>query len=279
MKGGQPPMRPRVPWFVIALVGGALGCGGSSVAGGASSKATYAGVVLAMVTEAEGSSDYVARALFTTGPRPVIGGCPQCCCGSTNRGLPIPRKPPDAGPITIAAADSTSLATLVPAPFENGSGHFYGMTDLGWSWLAPLGDYAPAASQPWGFGDTLQVLAVGNEVDSFSGSLRSGPSLTGVTPPIGPSTVAVDHTEPFEISWTPAGDADATMLLGIPTGTGLCFCDAPDSAGRLVVDANLLSPVSSEITLARLSVSTVTSGNATLDLVGAVVQKGPVQVR
>lgn len=298
------PPRPRSDWLVIALVGAALGCGGSSVrspkagahggaggggpggssgemaAAGTSSEATYAGVVLAMVTDDNASATFLTRALFTARPRPVIGGCPRCCCASTDRGLPTPQKPPDAGNITLMAADgSTSLATLVPAAFEDGSGTFYGMTDLGWSWFAPLGDYAPVTSKPWAWGDTLQVLAAGNEVESFSGRLRTGPALAGVTPPIGSSPVVIDHARPFEIAWTPQGAADATMLLGIPTGTGICYCDAPESAGKLVVDADLLSPVSSELTLARLSVSTVTSANSTVDLVGAVVQKGPVEVQ
>jgi hypothetical protein len=249
-------------------------------AGGASSAATYAGVVLAMATEDGASADYVTRAIFTSLPRPVIGGCPRCCCASGQRGLPLPQKPPDAGTITLSAADgTTSLSTLVPAAFDNGSGHFYGTIDLGWSWFAPLSDYAPTASQPWSFGDSLHVLAAGDEIASFSGLLESGPALTGVSPPIGSSTVVVDHTRPFELSWTPEENADATVLLGIPTGTAGCFCDAPDSAGRMVVDANLLSPVSGEITLARLSIATVTSSNATIDLVGAVVQKGTLVVQ
>jgi hypothetical protein len=46
------------------------------------------------------------------------------------------------------------------------------------------------------------------------------------------------------------------------------------------VDANLLSTLSvgqnGEIKLARLTISTVTSGNATIDLVGAVIQAGPL---
>ena len=72
------------------------------------------------------------------------------------------------------------------------------------------------------------------------------------------------------------------MLLSLPYGIGICYCDAPDSAGKLVVDANLLSPVSAEkngkIKLARLTISTVTSGNATIDLVGAVIQAGPLAI-
>jgi len=292
-------MRPRIPWLVIALLAGATGCGGSSArspgaagaqggggtdggsggvaAGGASSEAPYAGVVLAMVTEGA-DAGYVARAVFTGGPRPRIGGCSRCCCGSTDHGLPSPRKPPDAGTITLAVG-STSLTALVPEAFENGSGTFHGMTDLGWSWFAPLGDYAPTASQPWSFGDDLEVVAAGNEVAAFSGTLQAGPALSGVTPPIGSATVVVDHTRPFEISWTPDGRGDATVLLGIPSGTGICYCDAPDETGALVVEPSLLSPASGEISLARLSVSNVSSENATIALVGAVVQRGPLEVR
>ena len=151
-------VRPCIP-FVVVFIGGAMGCGqttrspdavgaqggggmeggsggateggsGGATEGGASSEATYAGVVLAMVTEDEPTPSYVARAVFATGPRPTLGGCPHCCCGSTDRGLPVPRKPPDAGQITLApAAGSAAQATLVPEAFENGNGTFYGMTD------------------------------------------------------------------------------------------------------------------------------------------------------
>jgi hypothetical protein len=249
----------------------------------ASSEAMYAGVVLGMVTRDEATTSYLARAVFTTGPRPVIGGCPHCCCGNTGRGLPYPIKPPDAGKIILAAAaGATTLATLVPAAFEDGSGTYYGMSDLGWAWSAPLGDYAPVDSQPWSPGDVLWVVATGNEVESFSGALPTGPSLAGVVPPIGPSPVVIDHSQAFEVSWAPEGKGDATVLLSLPYSGGICFCDAPDSAGRLVVEANLLGPISADqngkIKLARLTISTVASGNATIDLVGAFVQAGPLAV-
>jgi hypothetical protein len=157
------------------------------------------------------------------------------------------------------------------------------MSDLGWSWFSPLSDYAPVDSQRWSPGDGLQISATGNEVESFSGILRTGPSLAGVTPPIGLAPVVVDRSQAFEVSWIPEGEGDSTVLLGIPYDGGICYCDAPDSVGKLVVDANRLSPISVEqngkITLARLTVSTVASGNATIDLVGAVVQAGPLAVQ
>jgi hypothetical protein len=241
----------------------------------ASSEAIYSGVVLAMITQDEATTSYVSRAVFTTGPRPAIGGCPNCCCGVEERGLPLPGKPPDAGRITIAAAaGATTLATL------DYSGNLYGMSDLGWSWFSPLSDYGPVDSQPWSPGDALRVLAAGNEVESFAGVLQTGPPLAGITPPIGPSPVIVDRSQAFEVSWTPEGAGDATVLLRLPRSGSVCYCDAPDSAGRLVVDANLLSTLSvgqnGEIKLARLTISTVTSGNATIDLVGAVIQAGPL---
>jgi hypothetical protein len=305
------PLRPCIP-FVVALIGGVVGCGetksnpdaagapsgggsralaggsgtglaggsGGNSEGGVSSEATYAGAVLAMVTEREGALTYVARAVFAAGPRPTIGGCPHCCCTSTDRGLPLPNKPPDAREITLLpAAGSSALATLLPEVFADGSGTFHGMTDLGWSWFAPLSDYAPVPSQAWNAGDTLNVLAEGNEVEAFSGMLRAGPALRGVTPAIGSAPIVVDHTQPFEISWTPEGNDDATVLLGIPNADGLCFCDAPNSAGALVVDSELLSPVSGEISLARLTTSNVAGGNASVDLVGAAVQRGAVEVQ
>lgn len=258
---------------------GLAGGSGGNAQGGAVSGATYAGAVLALLTERDGTVTHSARAIFATGPRPTIGGCPQCCCGSTERGLPLPIKPPDASQISLLPADgSTALATLVPEVFEDGRGTFHATTALGWSWFAPLSDYAVVSSQPWNPGDTLTVLAQGNEVDAFSGLLRAGPALRGVTPAIGSSPVVIDHTQPFEISWTPEGDPDATVMLGIPNADGICYCDAPDSAGTLVVDSSLLSAVSGDISLARLTVSNVATSNASVDLVGSVVRTGSVEV-
>lgn len=251
---------------------------GGSAQGGAVSETTYAGAVLALLTERDGAVTYVTRAVFTAGPHPVIGGCPQCCCNRTDRGLPLPEKPPDAGEITLLpATGSTPLATLVPDAFEDGHGTFHGTSELGWSWFAPLSDYAAVPSQPWNAGDTFQVLAEGNEVEAFSGTLRAGLALQGVTPPIGSSPVVVSHTQPFEISWTPEPQGDATVLLGLPNADGLCYCDAPDSAGKLVVDSKLLSAISGEISLARLTVTNVTVSSGSVDLVGGTVKRGAVE--
>ncbi|MES1186596.1 MAG: hypothetical protein ABUL60_22475 [Myxococcales bacterium] len=264
------------------LAGGSSGTSGNSgdAQGGMASEPTYAGAVLAMVKAHEGTQDYVARAVFSAGPRPTIGGCPQCCCRSTERGLPFPDKPPDASEIRLSpAAGLPALATLVPEVFEDGRGVFHGMSDLGWSWFAPLSDYAAVTSQPWHGGDTLAVQAHGNEVAPFSGLLRAGVALAGVTPAIGAEPVVIDHAQPFQISWTPEGNGEATVLLGIPNATGICYCDAPDSAGTLVVPEDLLSPISGEISLARLTISNVASSNASIDLVGAVVQTGPFEAQ
>src|SRR6188768_902720 len=130
----------------VVLPGGSAG----DAEGGAVSEATYAGAVLAMLTEHDGTESYVARAVFAAGPRPTIGGCPQCCCSSTDRGLPLPDKPPDASRITLLpTAGGAALATLVPELFEDGHGAVHGMIDLGWSWFAALSDYAAAPSQAW----------------------------------------------------------------------------------------------------------------------------------
>ena len=310
MKCRPPPFLPCIP-LAIALSGGVVGCGqirdssgvagapnggrgGNSAAsggvlaggsagdaeGGAVTEATYAGAVLAMLTERGPTKSFVARAVFAAGPRPSIGGCPQCCCSSTDRGLPLPEKPPDASQISVLpASGGEALATLVPEVFEDGRGALHGSSDLGWSWFAPLSDYAAAPSRAWKAGDVLEVIALGNEVAPFSGMLRAGPALTGVSPAIGSAPVVIDYTRPFEISWTPEGDADAIMLLGIPNADGICYCDAPNSAGSLVVDSALLGAVAGEISLARLTISNVASKNASVALVGAIVQRGPVEVR
>ena len=253
------------------------GSGGDAGAGGA---ATYGGVVLALVSERDAVQSSVARAIFTTGSRPALGGCPQCCCGSEGRGLPIPVKPPDAGRIALEpAGDGSAVTTLDPFPFENGMGEFYGTSELGWAWYPPLSSYAPVEPQPWAADTALQVHASGGEVAAFSGTLRLGPALTGVTPALGTSPLVVDHTQAFEISWTPQSGSDALVMLRIPNGSGVCFCDAPDAAGRIVVEPGLLGPVTGDVSLTRFTVSNVSSGNASVDLVGAMVRTGAIDVR
>lgn len=266
--------------------GGAAGSGDESTggsgltAGEPSTEARYAGVVLAMVTDHDATLSYVARAVFTSEARPTIGGCPRCCCMSTQRGLPFPEKPPDAGEITVLPTAATNpLATLVPDVFEDGSGSFHGMLDLGWSWAGPLSDYPAVPSQPWSADEMLEVVALGNEVEPFSGLVRTGPALEGVTPAIGRTPIVVDGSQPLPISWTPAGNGDATLLLGVPNADGICYCDAPDAAGQLVLETERLGLVSGPISLARLTVSNVANGNASIDLVGAVVRTGTIEVR
>jgi hypothetical protein len=62
----------------------------------ASSRVKYSGLVVAFRRHEGATTSYAARAVFTDWERPVIGGCPNCCCGGTDRGLPYPIKPPDA---------------------------------------------------------------------------------------------------------------------------------------------------------------------------------------
>ncbi len=248
----------------------------------ASFRAQYAGLVLATRAHDATGTSHAVRALFTDKQRPVIGGCPECCCGSTQRGTPVPKKPPDAGRITLAA-DTTTLATLDPAVFKGASGTHYGMSEeLGWPWFSLLGDYAPVKCGPWDAGDILQVMAAGNEVEAFSASLPTGPPLTGVVPSLGSSPLLVDRSKSFTISWRPQDQGEAIVLLRMSFVGGLCICDAPDAAGRLVMEANLLNPTSNDksgtIKLSRLTVSTVASSNAIIDLVGAEVIGGPITI-
>jgi hypothetical protein len=297
-------LSPSIALLCLALVANASGCGetnggtaaggtaaggtaaGGTAAGGtggnagAGAEPTYAGVVLALVSESDAVKSSVARAIFTTGSRPSLGGCSQCCCGSLIRGLPIPVKLPDAGRITLKpAGEATAICTLVPDLFENDLGSFYGTTNLGWAWYPPLSIYAPVEPQPWAADTELEVLASGNEVAAFSGILRLGPDLTGVTPALGTSPIVVDHTQAFEISWTPQSGGDAIVMLEVPNGSGVCFCDAPDAAGRIVVEPGLLGPVTGDVSLARFTVSNVSGGNASIDLVGAVVKTGTIDVQ
>jgi hypothetical protein len=255
-----------------------------AVTADAASQPTYSGVILGKRIQTGATVAYTARALFVARPRVPIGGCAPCCCGRTERGLPFPQKPPDAGKVTIASASGTTpVATLVPGLFQGESGVRYGMSDLGWAWFAPLSDYASVDSLPWAPGEALQVLAAGNEVGAFAGVLQAGPDLGGIAPAIGTSPVVVDHDQAFEISWTPQGTGDAIVLLSLGHTGGACYCDGRDAAGKLVVDPGLLNPTTAEqkgtIELARLTVSTVASSNATVDLVGAFAQAGQLVVR
>ncbi|MGC4089479.1 MAG: hypothetical protein QM756_16630 [Polyangiaceae bacterium] len=206
---------------VVALSAAAMGCGqaahdpvdasaqggGGGAAGGSGSDAPYTGVVLAEITKGATEPRYTARAVFSRGPHVAIGGCPRCCCGRSDRGLPLPDKPPDAGEITLAvASDSTPLGTLVPDPFENGVGTLYGMTDLGWSWFAPLSNYAAVASPAWNSSALIKIQARGNEIGGFNSTFRAGPEFLGVNPPIGATTLVIDHRQPFEVSWNARWD-------------------------------------------------------------------------
>jgi hypothetical protein len=286
LRSDRPVKRHGLPLSCIPFVGalvvvGVVGCGGTTSKSHASGgdEATYAGVVLAMATDSESASGYVARAVFALGPRPTIGGCSKCCCAPIERGLPRPEKPPDAGEITLTTvAGAAALAKLVPDSFEGGHGSFHGTTDLGWAWFPPLSDYPPTDSQPWPAGSVLAVLATGNEVGAFSGMLRAGASLEGVAPPFKDAKVVTPRAEPFTVSWTPEASSDATVMLRFPNDRGVCYCDAPDSAGRLVVDGDLLTPIVGGISLTRFTISTLSSTNASVDLVGAIVQKADFEV-
>jgi len=89
----------------------------------------------------------------------------------------------------------------------------------------------------------------------------------GIVPPIGPSPVVVDYSRPSRFRGR-RKQGDATMLLSLPYDGGISIA-MRRLGGRVVVGANLLSPISAEqmekIKLARLTISTVASGNATID--------------
>ena len=146
----------------------------------------------------------------------------------------------------------------------------------------PAGNYGDVSSLPWKPGDALSVVATGDAVHAFSGALQVPALLSGVTPVLGQAVLIIDRTQDFTVTWNPEGRARESMLLILqqsthPTTT--CYCTAPDAAAALTVDASLLSPFSAQdcqMILERLVASTASSDNATITLIGEVVESAVV---
>jgi len=256
---------------------------------GARSGVIYSGVVLARATQSgTTSSSYGAFVDFTSKYPFYLDSCPglgpsagNCCC-MIGMSTPMPIQPPDGATVTLTSADGAStLATLLPSTPTSTTTtigpQMYGTWDLGrWGAVVP-GCYAPVGSQPWNPGDALRVSATGNQVHAFSGTLQTGSLLSGVTPSIGSAPLVIDHSQNFEVSWTPEGRENESVLLRLGAAPDVCYCTVPDSAAKVTVDSSLLSPGgTSTISLERLVISTASSDNATITLIGAVELSGEV---
>jgi hypothetical protein len=259
-------------------------CGKMS-SGEADSGAPYTGIVLATVTQTETKNTYGVFADFTQGTPRATGGASQSCV--CQEGIVLPVMPPDAGTLTIESASGAVLTTLTPANENSASGSYSGTWDLGANaWAYSPGNYDTVVSPAWTPGEALEVCATGDQVPAFSGSLHTGALLSGITPSIGAASVTVQRSQGFKVSWAPGPRSDDTVLLTLQQITSstiaTCTCTAPDSAGSVSIDSKRLlsqyvatKQLSGTIWLARTTVTTVSSGNASIELIGEVMVTGP----
>lgn len=241
----------------------------------------YGGVVLASTSTDGESITWTAFAAFKAGSVFDATRC-QDCCYVGGIGLPLPSKPPDAGAIELSYASSEKpLGTLAPSPDK-----LHGSWHLNVFGLGGVSDYEPAYVYSWPEGEDIDVKAAGNEVQAFSGRLQTGRALGDVQPSIEGATVPIDRASGFTVTWEPeAREQMVTLLLqqfANMTGPSACFCSAPDSGGQLTVSPDILSKFGTEpgdISLSRSNVTNVTSGNATIALVGEVEVTGSAEFR
>jgi hypothetical protein len=262
--------------------------------------AHYDGVVLATVTQSEKKNSYGVYADFVPRPRPIwVAGASQaagaagpCSCAS---GLGDPcgsGGPPDAGRVTVESTGGATLAALTPASeTQSGSsftGSFFGTPDLGVSeWSKYPGSYDSVGSLSWTPGESLRVAATGDQIHSFSGSLKTGALLAGVSPAMGAAPVTVERSRDLEVSWTPVGSGNDEVVLVLEQITGgsvtICTCSTVDSSGHVGVESKLLTQfqteqqaLSSTILLGRTTTTSVSGDNATIALVSENLVTGKV---
>ena len=258
----------------------------------------YHGVVLAKLTQGADSDSVMAYAAFAAGGQPFaftapIGSHPATKSCSCVRGLatPILNEIVDASTISLATDAGDEWARRDPdqAVVDGGTVSFKlrGTTDLGASWYVFPGRYPPVAAGPLKAGGKLAVTAAGGTVDAFSGSITMGGGLSGVTPPLGAQDQSISRGADFQVSWTPDAEGGQTVLLSLrqvgAQSVVACFCEAADEAGTLTVPAELLAlyegpPASCDVQLARLKVSTVSRGNATVQLIAEAAVAGTATV-
>jgi hypothetical protein len=127
------------------------------------------------------------------------------------------------------------------------NGAALGQLSFGPDGYAPLQD-PPSAALAWSAGDTLQVAATGDVVESFSGSVVAAglPQILSLPEPHGSvlsMSVAEASSQPTFYTWAPEGPAGAKVLLVlVDEGTGSLKCLADDSAGILALPPDLVSP-------------------------------------
>ncbi len=256
----------------------------------------YDGIVLATFVQSASTAKswggaYQLYADFVPIPHPpwVAGafldaGASNGCSCSAGLGDPCPGGQPVAGTITLDGPGKTTLATVKPTGI-------CGLPFMGVSeWSRYPGAYCPTKSLSWTPGETVTATATGGDVAGFSHSLQTGPLLAGVAPPIGDSPVTISRSKGFTIAWTPGDRGDDRVILTleqIPQGPPtVCTCSAPDAAGHLTIDSELLSVfyegdagphgLQNDIILARTRTTAVREGRLSLQLVGETVLAGSV---
>jgi hypothetical protein len=246
--------------------------------GGAEAPVFYSGVVLAKATQGADGGSYMAFADFVSDRIPPLESqAPGCGC-TLDVSAPLFTRPPDVGTITVAPIELLTepppLVTLTPFGPSLDYPGFQGTADLGLDWYLRPGGYPSADSLAWNPGSSLVVSAPGHDVPGFSATLLTGAPLAGVTPSFdGP--VAIDRSQPFQVSWTPDQTPNELVMLTIrqiaPDAEAACFCVA---AGDLLLGPDVFfqfatNQLSCSIELERFTVSTVPAGSATIELVGA----------
>ena len=259
--------------------------------------AVYQGVVLAKLSQGADSDSVMAYAAFAAGGQPFaftapIGSHPATKSCSCVRGLttPILNVIADASTISLATDAGDEWARLEPNQpvVDAGTVSFKlsGTTDLGAAWYVLPGRYAPVVAGPLA-GGKLTVTAAGGTGDAFSGSITMGGRLSGVTPPLGSQDQSLSRSADFQVSWTPDAEGGQTVLLSLrqvgAQSVVACFCEAADQAGTLTVPAELLTlyegpPAKCDVQLARLRLSTVSRGNATVQLIAEAAVSGTATV-
>jgi hypothetical protein len=251
--------------------------GGSAEGGGIA----YYGVVSAAITASSLSNSYTADTYYGPVADYVV---PGSSCAGTKAGsccyvappkpadagadAAAPPPPPTAGIVTInASADAGVLATMTPSA----AGTYTAVTN------------PPTTSLTWSPGDALGVVATGDQVDKFSGTLATGALLSGVSPALN-GAMSNNPGQNYTLSWTQDSTAGETVTLTISAtkistaSEGTITCVVADSAQTVTVDSSLLGKFSdgdfASIVLTRDLTSTAKDTNATLYLIGSVSESG-----
>jgi hypothetical protein len=242
--------------------------------------APYYGVLSATITTTApfNTNQYAAVAVF--GPAADYTA-PGATCSGTKAGdccFVAPPAPSDAG--TDAGAPAPVLAGIITWNASGDAGTLATMTPSNGSYAAVTNP--PTSGLTWNAGDALGVAATGDTVHPFSGTLKTGALLAGVTPSLGGFHV-INRGQNYQLSWTKDASAgqNVTLVLSATKGTtaeGTITCVVPDSQAQVTVESTLLGHFSAgdnaALTLSRTLHSSASADNASIHLVGSSMQSG-----